>query len=433
MMSYLKYKITFLLILSTSLYGFAQTSFQVNLDIRAEDQSYKRTQAIIPVFRFTGQPFEDISNFGAEDKEKANTFHAVLPNMEGITDTFYAYIYSEAATNKKLPGYFFTIIGNNKRNGSPTPIWIDRNNNLDLTDDGPPDTINNTMEYLDLVIQNPEKSSGEYVVRISRFSFKKFIQYKFLLNKHYKAHSGNKKFASANYSFKEQRLNLLAGDVIQGEDSFRIAIKDVNCNGIFNEPGIDIVMLSTYNENNFAYDPLQIDKKGKVIFEWKGRQYEIESIQENGSSIQVRENINPTLIYGLNEGEKLPKFKYCKAQNKPTKLKSKKLKKKPVYVFFWNNRTPNFEIDSTYLRLLQEEFGNKIHILAMNYGNRPTQIRKIRINNGIDWTIGFSTIEINKLFHVTDFPRGFFTDNKQKLVNTSISPKELYLQLKKTE
>ena len=409
----------------------AQEVITINLDVRAEDETYKRTQAIIPLFRFTGQPFEDISNFGAEKKKDPNYFNAVLPDMTGIKDTFYAYIYSDAAKNKSLPGYFFTIIGNNRRNKKPTPIWIDRNHNLDLTDDGPPDTISSLMTHKDLVITNPKNENAKHVVRISRFSYREFIQYKYMLNKHYKSHSGTKQFAKANYSFREQRLNILAGDYINGTDSFRVGIKDFNCNGIFNEKEMDVLMLSPYGKNTFLNQTTEISKKKNTIFEWRNKQYQVIEIAEDGSYIKIKENVGATLLHALNVGEKLPKFKYCKAQNNPVKMKSKKLKKKPVFVFFWNNRYLSFERDTTFLRLLQEEFGDEIHILTLNYGNTPTQIRRIRLVNGIDWSIGFSTLEINEMFYIKEVPRGFYTDSKQRLVNTSLSPEELYNQLKK--
>jgi hypothetical protein len=408
----------------------AQEVVTIDLNIRAEDETYKRTQAIIPLFRYAGQPFEDISNFGAESKKEPNYFHATLPDMTGIKDTFYAYIYSDAAKNKALPGYFFAIIGNNKRNKKPTPIWIDRNSNLDLTDDGPPDTISSLMQFQDITISNPGNSNGKHLIRISRFSYREFIQYKYLLNQHYKSHSGNKKFAKANYSFREQRLNILAGDYTNGSDSFRLGIKDFNCNGLFNEKEMDVLMLSSYGENTFFNETIEIPKNKNTIFEWRNKQYKIVEIAEDGSSIKIKENVGATLLYALNIGEKLPKFKYCKAQNKPIKLKSKKLKKKPIFIFFWNNRYERFEKDTSFLRLLQEEFGDRIHILALNYGNTPTQIRRIRLLNGLEWTIGFSTLAINELFYVKEVPRGFYTDSKQRLTNTSISPEQLYNQLK---
>jgi len=427
-----KFKGVLILIL-ISFYSFgikAQEEITINLDIRAEDETYKRTQAIIPLFRFTGQPFEDISNFGAEKKKDPNYFTAILPDMTGIKDTFYAYIYSDAAKNKSLPGYFFAIIGNNRRNKKTTPIWIDSNNNLDLTDDGPPDTISSLMTHQDLTIINPENPNAKHVVRISRFSYREFIQYKYMLNEHYKSHSGTKQFAKANYSFREQRLNILAGDYINGADSFRIGIKDFNCNGLFNEKEMDVLMLSPYGKNTFLNETIEITKKKNTIFEWRNKQYQITEIAEDGSYVKIKENVGVQLLYALNVGENLPKFKYCKAQNNPIKLKSKKLKKKPVFVFFWNNRYPSFEKDTAFLRLLQEEFGDRVHILALNYGNTPTQIRRIRILNGLEWTIGFSTLEINELFYIKEVPRGFCTDSKQRLVNTSISPEELYNQLK---
>jgi hypothetical protein len=431
-----KYSCSIFLALFFSLSGKVcaqDSSYHVDLTMRAEDDQFQKTQSIIPLYLFTGQPFEDNRNFGVETKSKAKTFNAVLPNLNGVHDTFYGYIYSAQAVNKKLPGYYFIVVGNNKRDRTPTPIWVDWNNNLDLTDDGAPDTIWNNNKAIDLTFKHPLDSNAKYILRISRFPLLSFRKYKFLLNEHYEEHSGSKIFAGADFSFREQRMNVLAGDYVNGNDSFRIAIKDYDCNGYFNDGNVDYIMIAPYGTDDYVIRVIEIPEKGLPKFEWNNKQYQITAIDKVGKFIEFKWNKGAKLEFSMNLGDKLPKFKYCTVQNKPEHVKSKVLKKKPLYLFFWNKNNPNFSSDTTALRILQREYGNKIHILCLNYGFTPKQIRRFRLRNRINWKMGYSTSEINKMLFVKEFPQSFYTDKKQVITRIGLSPSELLKLLQSNE
>lgn len=413
-----------------SILSFFSSSAQVkpihvDLNIRAEDDQFKKTQSIIPLYVYTGQPIEDIRNFGAESGSKAKTFNAILPNLNGINDTFYGFVYSAGAVNKDLPGYYFIVVGNNKRDRSPTPIWVDWNNNLDLSDDGTPDTMWNNNGHMDLNFKHPQDSTANYILRISRFPLLSFRKYKFLLNEHYKSHSGSKIFAGADYSFREQRMNVLAGDYYSGNDSFRIAIKDFDCNGYFNDHDVDYIMLAPYKSNKYSTDIIPITKGALPKFEWNNKQYQITKIDRIGGYIEFKWNENAKLEFSMNIGDKLPKFKYCTAEKKPKHVKSRALRKKPVYVYFWNKNNPNFDSDTSSLRKLQNKFGSQIHILCLNYGFTPKQMRRFRVRNKINWPMGYSNSEINELLFVKEYPQSFYTDKKRVITKIGISPLEL--------
>src|SRR5688572_1957672 len=121
------------------------------LDHFVQDERGKKMQAILAVFKYQGQPFEDPMNLGIDAQKSMKPFYVKMPDMTGIRDTSYAYLYFGGAEGDKgLNGYVFVIIGQNYRNYKPTLMWIDRNLNLDMSDDGPPDTFPSNIYEKDI-------------------------------------------------------------------------------------------------------------------------------------------------------------------------------------------------------------------------------------------------------------------------------------------
>ena len=189
------------------------------------------------------------------------------------------------------------------------------------------------------------------------------------------------------------------------------------------------MQISPYGKHEFGNLKVSLLKKGNPIFEWNGRQYQITEIDPTGKHIKLKENLNAELVHSLNKEEKLPKFSYCIAKNNPEKRKIRDLKGKPLFLYFWNTNATGLEKDTLVLRKIYSEFGDKIHLLCLNYGDKPIQVRRFRLTNHINYPLGFSNAEINQLLFVNEFPRGFYTDENQRVVNTSISPEDLYKQL----
>lgn len=426
------FKTKIFLFLTVSLFKaysvYAADTLVVPLNIRAIDDKFRKSQAIIPVFKYKGQPFEGITQFGIDTKKEPEKFYATLPDMTGISDTSYGFIFFGGSNNSKLNGYVFVIIGHNTRNMYPAKIWVDKNFNLDMSDDGPPDTFYNQTPFLDIYLKNPDVSAEGFICRISRFDFLKNLQYKMLLDDHYKNNSGSKIFAGADYSFREQRLNILAGDVKWGNDSFRLAIKDENCNGKFDEPGEDRILIGHYNQDELGTTIIEISPK-TTWFERSGKVWKILRIDPSGKFITFIHDETKQIKNALYLNKKIPKVKYLAAEKQKKEIKIRKHRGKPLYLYFWNTSVAGFEEDTLYLRKIQNEFGNQIKILALNYGDEIPFIRGMKNKYRWNWEVGFSSLEINKSYFVESFPSSYITNKRQRLKAAGVSPKELYTRL----
>lgn len=403
----------------------AQEQFEVNLNIRAIDDRFGRSMMVAPCFYYSNRP-EEFRSFAAGDELLKKTEIRLPENFGVFKDTAYGYFYYSGAENPFASGYIMFVLGNNRRLELPHALWIDRNNNLDFTDDGPPDTSVYYRRFVDVAIPGLKPGQGTYMVRLSRFPVDSFFSFKNMVNTYFGAARGNKRFADANHSFREQRLNILAADVrVQipngQRDSFRIGLKDANCNGYFHEPGIDELMIGPFGQILTA-EKAQIiaENKGQMI-EWELQRYQITSIATDGSVLKFHRINNAQLDNSLKPGKKIPSFKFRTTAELKHKQRIRSLRGKPLYIYIWNSNKTLFKQDSASINLLIAKHP-EIRVLCLNYGDSPKWVAKFNQYYNTQWNMGFSSSEINDKLKLQYIPWGIFLDKKQKVLLPLIQP-----------
>src|SRR5690606_26646767 len=130
-------------------------------------------------------------------------------------------------------------------------------------------------------------------------------------------------------------------------------LQDVNYNGLFNDPGIDRILLSGYNDTSVSTDyafPIK-KKQGSTYFERNFKSYKVLEIGDFGNHIRFQYDPNQAASRQLLEGKKVPNLKFTDARGNKQKLRW--YRNKPVYVYFWNRDAEGFEEDTAALRLIQ--------------------------------------------------------------------------------
>jgi len=404
---------------------FAQTPISLDLAERVEDDKISKSLAILPVYKYIDNSIEPYTMFGVKDKpEQAKLTISQLPNMKGCRDTGYTYIFFSGANNDLNQGYLLALIGNYKRSTRDILLFIDRNNNLDLSDDGVPDTVHYQDKDLMLRLQNLSNPKAEHFIKISRIQYGQNVKYKQMLTEHYKLHSGTKVFTNINYCFREQRYNTLSGKYKTASDSFTIALKDMNNNGLFNESCADKFYVGSYS------DKVQTDvmtyvlpQHDQIFFEWNKKRYQIKSIDPTGKNIEFVELPSAKLDKRLELGKKLPKFSFVNLDNQREQIKS--YRKKTTFIYFWDIESISDE-DTMYLGKIKRELESEVNIVTLNHGDEPKKVRMMRYYDEIQWPMAFSSLGLSRLFYVESLPRGFLTSKRLKLKSDAISPKEVY-------
>ncbi len=405
----------------------AQT-IRLDAEKHVKDDVFEKSQSILPIYRYTSDSIEPYTKFGLEiDTTRPWYKISKLPNMEGVRDTGYTYIYFAGADNPISKGYLLAMVGNYRRSRRSVFFYIDRNNDFDFTNDGPPDTIRYRDWSKEILLRNKDIPEATYGIRLSRFKYGENVRYKNLLTSHYRAHSGSKLFTDINYCYRVQRYNCIAAHYKTATDSFTIGIKDMNVNGIYNESCNDMLYVGQY-KSQIASDKLfnLTPTINKNAFEWNGKKYRFVSIETTGAYVEIEEDPNAVLTNKLETGRKVPNFEYFNVFNAKYELKD--YKKQEVYLYFWDKESLSAE-DTLYLGKIHYEFNGRIKLITLNHGDEPKQVRIIFYYDKIKWPMGYSNSEIGSSFFLEDVPRGFYLGQKRKLINDRITPKEMYMHL----
>ncbi len=407
----------------------AQT-IKIEMEKKVQDDFFDKSQSILPIYKYTGTSIEPYSKFGLEiDKTKPWYTIKKMPDMEGVRDTGYTYIYFAGADNAESQGYLLTLVGNYRRSRRTVYFYIDRNNDFDFTNDGLPDSITVRDEDFEIELENSTIPGATYAIKLSRFKYGENVRYKNLLTEHYKTHSGSKIFTDINYCYREQRYNSVAGHYKSGTDSFTVGIKDMNVNGVYNESCGDQLYVGPYKSQIVSDELFNIVPNiSNTAFEWNGKKYKVESIETTGSYIVIKEDANAQLSNKLEIGKKTPNFSYVNVLNKKHELKE--YRKREIFIYFWDKETLSSE-DTTYLNKLHSEFP-ELKILALNYGDEPKQVKIIYFYDRVKYPMGYANSEIASKYFLEDVSRGYYLGKRCKLKDDNITPKEMYELLAST-
>ena len=411
-------------IILIGIFSFAQ-SIHLPMIKEVEDDFFTKSQSILPVYKYESNLIEPYSKFGLKS-DPSQSFYSIvnLPEMKNCRDTGYTYIYFSGSDNDIRQGYILALIGNYKRSRRTVYFYIDRNNDLDFSNDGLPDSLVTSQNDFKINLKNLNAKNANYSFKLTRFKYGENVRYKNLLTQHYKAHSGQKKFTKINYCFREQRFNSSISHFNNGKDSFTLGIKDVNVNGIYNDGCVDKLYVGAYN-SQINSDKLFIIKPEieENTFEWGRKSYRIMNIHSNGDYLEIIEDDRITQTQKLKIGRKTPKFSYLNIFNIEHNLKE--YRKQKVYLFFWDKQSLSRE-DTIYLSLLNKDFNDKLKLITLNHGDKPKQVRIKFYYDQIKWPVGYSNSEIAEKYFLENVSIGYYLDKKHRLINDQISPKEMY-------
>lgn len=412
--------------------GYAQVNYTVDLNAMGRDRYFEASKLIAPVFKLNSDEIETYEGFGVEAKKPLQKFKVKLPDLSGCLDTGYSFLFSEVS-EKSSNGYTAVLIANYSRRHLPAIIFVDHNNNYDFTDDGTPDTFHLIQHYIDIKLKNPERPEQFVTFRWSRFPFTKDLSFKRMADELFHEYSGSKTFVGTTLSFREQRFNIKTAHCVAGNDSFQVSMQDMNYNGLYNEPGIDRILINPWGTEivgtDFSFD---IQKKvNQTTFERNYKSYRVISLDDYGRQLSFQHQPEVQAERQLKVGKKVPNFKFVDSDGKTRKLR--KFRRKPVYIYFWNRNQPNFESDTSYLRLIHEKYGQQIRIIALNYGDNPKALNSYVEVNGVAYLCGISTKLIAQKFLVESIPQGFVLKKRRRLYHNNMNPNDLLILLESGE
>lgn len=418
--------------ISLSLSLGAQDLTTLQLNEGGKDRYFETSKLIAPVFQLKNDSIESYQGFGISSEKPLERFKVMLPEFTGILDTGYTFLFSQVSENS-VNGYTAVLVANYGRRNLPAVIYVDHNNNFDFRDDGKPDTFYLNLAYLDVDLKHPQFPDRKVTFRLSRFDFTKDFAFKRMADELIKEHCGSKHYVGTSFSFREQRFNIRYSDCVVGTDSFQVALQDMNYNGLYNEPGIDRVLLNAYGSVIQGTDYIfQIEaNEGKTYFERGFKSYQILHIDDYGKTLQFKFDPNTQAKRQLVVGKKVPRIKFIDSDGKEQKLRW--YRRKPVYIYFWNREAEGFAEDTAALRMIQEKFCPMIKVIALNYGDNPKILHSYVHVNGVQYLSGTATKAIIQKYQLEGIPYGFLLKKRLRLYQKGLRPTELLRMLENGE
>ena len=336
-----------------------------------------------------------------------------------------------------------------------TRIWVDLNHNFDLSDDGP------AQWYFPMKLSLPKLNEGDRVfsqslilldtmqngmaVGFNQFMPGELRSVQKMYDDAIALVCGRREYLGCNVSFRQHRKAVWFGgekanNSIQN-DTLYWAVKDVNLNGLYNDIGIDKVIVGN-NRGEFSSSNAW-DYRPGLIVDWLGQAQLIENVNQGKDGIwaisyRKVKNVGIKGSRSLLIGEKLPKFKFCLIEGKyqPGKLKEnpvhrrsiQNFKGKYTYVVVWNADNPNYINDSAELHDLSRNLPDSIQIVCLNHGGGGRYVYQYNKRYETQFIQGFCSSEVAEKLKLQTMPQYFLIDPKQRLMSINQRPNTLKKQ-----
>jgi len=403
---------------------------QTALTQRIKTQLFDKGYNIMPVYGCNGTQLEYYTD--AYAGEKLEKFEVKFPDLRGCTDTGYAFVYFAGFERNSCKNFSVIIIGNARSMLIPK-FFIDKNHNLDFSDDGPSIDFPYNRESIEFDLCNQKETTGCLHYRLTRYHLDNQYTLRKNLDDFFTYNAGTKKYLGLNNSFRIQCHNQWGADMKFGNDSFRVVVEDHNSNGIYNEPGIDHIHLVPYGEEPVSNDihdgsiilPKTPSNKSEFSIQLQhlNESYLVTRISANGQTIDIKYNGKHRRKAEKLLHHKAPRFKYeLLAYRKYVKLR--KSRGQPVYLFFYNFKTAD-TATFNHLKVLYNTYEGKIKIITLNYGNSPALVKDFVKSDYYMWSNGLATRKIIQRYKVDQLPMGFILDKRQRVVSVGIMPHEM--------
>ena len=346
-----------------------------------------------------------------------------------------------------------------------TKVWVDLNHNLDLTDDVVQYYTPSSVAFSEKKVPSPDALlkldtlvSG-VKLQLGFFQAGELRSYQKLYADAVDLVKGNRVFCGVTASFRQRRLNVICGHMVHQQDTLYWALKDVNLNGLYNDLGVDVVMVSN-NAAEFNTANAWTLQKGGAVLDWLGQGWKvIPQMNKNpkrGSSQHAEVNQNAEggldaewLISvapignkevknsrSLLVGDKIPNFKFCviegaykvgKLKENPVhRRKIRKLKGKYTLLVVWNADDVNFHKDSAALHAFTRNLPDSVQVIMLNHGGSGRYVYGYNRRFETQMIHGFCSPQVTELLKLQTMPQNFLIDPKQRLIDINVSPFELF-------
>lgn len=397
------------------IYSFGKTS--IDFDLRGIDAEQQQSMGLLPLFFLKGDSVAQFLDLSSATMGEKVEHRKIVPPKNISINAAYGYFFQNHETNNFSPNHTLFLIENpTQMHRKHALIWVDRNHDFDLTNDRT-DTLKMGKSNGVIQISGSEKSNG---VLLESFPYQQFKQFAKMSDDAILLQQGNRTYVGSRFSLRETRYNLWYSRMQFDGDTLDFGIKDVNCNGRFNDIGIDRLYIKSMHSETFqANNSVALSKKTHLF--WMGNCFEVDIQDAQLQNSTIQKIIAQSNDFSLSVGQKFPRFKFCVAEKPVYRKQVRKLKSDYLFVYVWSAENENFIKDSSMMHQIQRNLPSNFKILMLNHGGSGKYVYRYNKRYETNFFHGFCSPIIAKKLKLQSMPQSFLLDSRQNILKIGMT------------
>ena len=346
----------------------------------------------------------------------------VAPALEPGSRVGYGFLYFTGKTHGALGKEILFLVVDYE--GERARLFVDGNNNLDLTDDEPGCVEKEGGTFL-VHLHDLETPDRRFSLRLRscRDREEEAKGYAEILTSY--IHQMGGKATKPRFWFAEQRLSIRAGEARVGDLSFSIGIQDHDCNGSYADRKLDRVLVARSGQLGVSMrlSDGAVVLEEETLFSVQDRVFEVVEVDPAGRFLKVRQS-EKQLRQRPGPGMELPPLSLERLEGGRSELASYFEEKHYLLLDFWGSWCAPCVAAIPELKELQEKWKERLVILGLHYGDAEAA-RDLVEKKGISWSQAIVTEEIRERFLVDGWPLYVLVDPGGRIVRMNIQLAEV--------
>ncbi|MCE7993933.1 MAG: TlpA family protein disulfide reductase [Roseivirga sp.] len=303
--------------------------------------------------------------------------------------------------------------------GSEPQLYIDYNQNLDLTDDGAPVNLpDDKIEYIHLYRSDNQQATYTFKVtknflRVSR-SVEMDAKWMKIITQN--PIHGDAEILPIELWFGAKRQNMVSHSVEVNGQKIQLGIMDWDCNGLYNDSE-DRLLMGEYESPYLSFN----ERDGAVslgeepLYEIGNKTYEVVHVDPEGDFLEMKVTDKRKKAI-LKPGDIVADLKFKLINGDTTSIHQFLKKGKVTLIDVWGTWCKPCVSKLPELKTIYEQNADMMNMVAIAYDNKPA-VEKFIAKHDIKWVNGMFTKEIISELMVEGYPYFLILNDQGKVLN----------------
>lgn len=345
-----------------------------------------------------------------------------LPENLKESKTAYCFFYFSGVNTSLFKNELVALVENYTEE-NPT-IFIDKNGNLDFTDDGPPDTLKDNST---LKLENGDNKSAIFHYQI--FKSQVNSQYADRLKQKFDNKFPKSTIVSANYWLANKRLPLRVSKHYVDNKPITILLFDNSADGMFSfqtdELGDRILILEGHIDTNEGLTSLlkfAEPVSHNAVFKLYDKKYYVEKVATNGSKV-ILSKTNKEPSYNFKNVTDLPSLSITLLSGSKVTLKELMGTKKYLLIDVGGTWCSGCVAQELIIKNIYNK--GKVEVLGVFKHDTFKSVKRYVSEHELKWPVALVNEEFDDVFRIKSFPTYILISNNGKIVMTDIDANKI--------